>query len=68
MLCILFWSETHIDIKGRMGEGSKTAHSRKKPMLHLCISLSRPGAEERRARSGGQEEERDRGKNGGDSD
>lgn len=63
LLCILFWSETHIDIKGKMGEGRKTAHCLKKPMLHLCISLSGPGAEEMR-----EQEERYREKDGADWD
>ncbi len=45
LLCILFWSETRIDIKGKIGEGRKTAQCLKKNMLHLCISLSGPGAE-----------------------
>lgn len=30
LLCILFWSETCFDIKGKMGEGRKTAHCLKK--------------------------------------
>lgn len=63
LLCILFWSETRIDIKGKMEEGRKTAHCLKKPMLHLCISLSGPGAGERREQEG-----RDRGKDGEDWD
>lgn len=50
------------NIKGRMGEGRNTAHCLKKSMLHLCISLSVPGADER----GGEQEERDREKDGED--
>lgn len=57
LLCILFWSETRIDIKGKIGEGRKTAQCLKKTMLHLCISLSGPGAEERREQKGDREKD-----------
>lgn len=35
LLCILFWSETHIDFKGKMGAGRKTAHCLKKHVAFM---------------------------------